>query len=449
MRVWLWSLLLEFALGLACREICRPICATTACLDACVGACSEPQNTPKRRNAEFKIEKLFELPAGERITGGDAPSYPSNLDYYFTTLCGKVYYYVEGSRDQPRVIYQVPDLGTANEKGLYSIAMDRDYGRNNKLYLSYAKPLGTDDPRSHLVQNQNNPNLYTPIIVDHLTVIQEFFRPVDALVPSQILKKLEQYSNESVGNWLGAFAPEFGSFGTGNRLLYATGGNPNEDRLLAMFGSHLSTVRYIVPDNKEVPERQWSSAIQNPIVCSTPNTRISSIRCMVEMHDAQGNVNGTGLYVLKEGTNYGSDDFLEFCGIGLPCKQKYEKALNRRAVLTFPKTQCPVRWVHVYSGWTMRRYYGRVLLVQDSCYNAKTKTFTEAQILYADYNAGLKEPWTTTSLVLEMDNKYLVDAKLLGADSHNTLLLSGISLKTGNTVVQSVKLKPNNHWIFR
>lgn len=448
-RLLLLGLLVATALGLSCERICAPLCTSLPCMQACSAACSEVPYTPRRRNAEFKITKLFELPPGEKITGGDAPSYPPNADYYFTTLSGKVYLYVSESRQPLQLLYQVPALDVSEGKGLYSIAVDRDYGRNNKLYLFYARPLGSGDKTEHLIQNQNNPNLYTRLGVDHLSVVEEFIRPVHELIPTQILKKLEQYDNRSAGNWLGAFAPEFGSSGYGNRLMFATGGNPLEDRLLAMFGSHLSSLRYIIPDRKDVPERVWASSIQTPLVCSTPNTRVGIARCIVEMHGTDGYVNGTGLYRFKEGGNYGSKDFIEFCGIGLPCQPRYESILNREAILTFPNTSCPVRWVHVYSGWELRKYYGRVLLTQDSCYDARTRQFTEAQILYVDYNAGRVDSWSTTPLSLELDFRYLVDTKLLGADSHNTLMLSGISLKTGNTVVQRVKINPSKYRLFR
>lgn len=418
---------------------------------ACTGACSEASQTPKRRNAEFKITKVFELPVGERITGGDAPSYPPNADYYLTTLSGKVYCYTRGRQAPLELLYQVPNMDTIENKGLYSIAIDRDYAVNNKLYLSYASPLGPNDKREHQIQNPRDPNLYTPIIVDHLTIVQEFRRPVHQLEPSQVLKKLEQFSNESVGNWIGAMAPMFGTYGTGNRLLFATGGNPMEDRLAAMFGSHLSSLRFIIPDRPDLGEEMWSSAIQNPIACSSPNIKISAVRCLVEMHDSHGRYNGTGLYNLKQGYNYGSKDFVDFCDIGLPCRQQFETALNRDAMYIFPldSDNCPVRWVHVYSGWELKGYYGRTLLVRDSCYSRRLKAMTEVQILYVDYNSGLGQPRTLTPLVLEMDHKYLVDAKLLGADSHNTLLLTGVSLKTGTTVVQQIKPNPNKHWMFR
>lgn len=433
-----------------CSEICRPVCNSqpSVCFDVCKKTCNGVPNSIDTNDIYFDTRMAFELPGEEIITGGDSSVIPLNDDYYFTTLNGKLYRYtVSSSQTAPLqliMLYRVPysRLDQSNGKGLYSVAVDQSYYKNNKLYLLYSsRPESSEDRRRFLPGSKTDPNLLSTATLDHYTTIQEITMNGLHAEPGPILKRVEQYTQDAVGNWLGSIHPNPTVRGNTNRLLMATGGNPKEDGLIAMFNSHLSSLTLMSENNKgEVRTEVWSSAVRRPLYCAATIMRTDIVRCIVETEDKDGVVNGTMLYSFKQGSNYGSEAFKRHCSANnLACKQRIEDVMNSDGLIAFPSTECAVRSLTVYSGSRdrMPSFFGKALAVRESCYRPDTKQISEAQLLYIDYNSGYGR-WRATPLKIYLQHRFLTNVTILGADRQNTLMIAGYSLTSGTVVVQEL-----------
>lgn len=423
------------------------------CRDACRRACEGVPHSYSRDDIYFSTRIAFELPPGEIITGGDAPVAPLNHDYYFTTRNGKLYHYVtsdsptNGLRLTELLQLNKRQLNTRNGKGLYSVAVDRKYAQNNRLYLAYATNQSLAyssvvEPKIYYIPDPANSDLFSTLTVNHYTVVQEVTLNGPQAQLGPIIREIEQFSPDSVGHWMGALHEDMALHGPANRLLVAVGGNPGQDGLLAVYASHLSSMTVMVPKPGGIgtSEEPWSSAIRRPVDCSASGLSADVVHCLLESEDLQGSPNGTILYALKRGVNYGSADFRRHCSQNkLACKQRINDLMNRDGLIRFPHDECAVRSVHVYTGPRshMPSLHNQVLVTRDSCYSARTGSIREAELLYVDYNSAYGV-YSATPLKLYLEHRFLTNVKLLGADGQATLLLSGVSLSTGKTVVQEL-----------
>lgn len=435
--------------GLSCDQLCIPLCqGNTDCGLTCKRTCNGVPSSRSTKDAYFSTRIAFELPANEIITSGDAPSMPPNHDFYFTTLNGKLYHYVVS--DSPTsamkltMLFQVSPsrLDVRNGKGLFSVAIDRRFQYNNKLFLCYAMlPDSKEERRRFIPGSREDPNLLAPLDLDHYTTVQEVYMNGARAEPGAYLKKIEQYTPDAVGNWMGSLHPDPSAHGKENRLILATGGNPRQDGLLAIYGPHLSSMTVLTPQlNGGSTEEIWSSAIRRPVDCSTTYLQAGSVRCLLETEDKSGQANGTVLYSLKRGTNYGTPEFRRHCEQNsLGCKQRINDWFNRDGLLAFPSSDCPVRSMHIFTGSRTRMpsFYGKTLALRESCYRPANKEISEIELLYIDYNAGYGR-WKATPLKLALEHRFLVNATLLGADNQNTLMIAGLSLTSGTVVVQEL-----------
>jgi hypothetical protein len=435
-----------------CNSICSPLCfgvKAESCKAACLRICSGIPHSTDSKDVYFTTRLAFELPAEEIITSGDAPPNPPNDDFYFTTLNGKLYHYVtsESNGTAAMQLTQLYRIGTSkldqsNGKGLFSVAVDRDYLRNRKMYLAYAMKLTpTEERRRYIPGSQKDPNLLSMMMLDHYTTIQEITLNGPRVEPGPVLRQLEQYTSDNVGNWMGALHADPALHGPENRLIIATGGNAREDGLLAAYGQHLSTLKVLVPkENGNHRDELWASAIRRPVECSATATRARGIRCLLETEDIKGNANGTVLYELKRGTNYGSEAFRQHCEKNsLGCTQRINDLSSRDGLIRFSSDECPVRSLHVYTGSRTRmpNFYGKTLGVRESCYNGKDNEFTEVELLYMAYNSAYGR-WRATPLKIYLEHRYMINVSLLGADNQNTLMIGGYSLTSGTVVVQEM-----------
>lgn len=416
---------------------------------ACNRACSGIPHSRNSKDIYFTTRIAFELPGEEIITGGDAPPNPPNNDLYFTTLNGKLYHYVTSESNGTAAmrltqLYRVSPtrLDQANGKGLFSVAVDRNYQYNNKLYLGYAmKPSNSEERRRFIPGSKEDPNLLSSMTLDHYTAVQEITLNGPRAEPGEILRQIEQYTPDNVGNWLGALHPDPILHGPENRLLVATGGNARQDGLLAVYGQHLSTMMVLVPkESGKHRDELWASAIRRPVDCSSSATMSRGVRCLLETEDKNGNANGTVLYELKRGTNYGSPEFRRHCAQNsLGCKQRINDLMNRDGLIRFSADECAVRSLHVFTGSRTRmpNFFGKTLGVRESCYRPEEQEFSEVELLYMDYNSAYGR-WRATPLKLYLEHRYMINVTLLGADQQNTLLIAGYSLTSGTVVAQEL-----------
>jgi hypothetical protein len=446
MRSLLTGLVLAFFVQAQqyCTNNCQQLCVThidteyeAKCREQCHKACSGKQQSLNQRDPYFRTEFVFELPVNERLTGGDAPCKPGNADFYFTTLSGKLYHYVTttGALD---VIYTVnpSKLATSGTKGLYGVTIDRDYNKNRKMYLHYSTIVETEEQKDYFIQEDPTNDLVSVLTVDHFNVIEQLVHDTYNMPqPEKILKRIPQFSSKRSGGWIQSFVPA-GLFSGGNRVLFAIGGNSKEDLLLARHAPFLSTIHSIIPDRPDLKDEMWASGIGNPISCTATSFKISDVYCLLETRTTYGTVNGTALYRLKSGVNYGSENYQKSC-MGLECEQQRNTIYTKSALINFPNSSCPVTSVFTYTGHNMPRYKAKVFVTRDSCFDRETKSFTEVQIMYVAYNSMSGE-YKATPMSTVFQQRYLVDVKLLGADWQDVFLLSGQSIVTGKTVVQDV-----------
>ena len=377
-----------------CTNNCLQLCQTekdteyeNKCKEQCHKACSGKQQSRPVNDPYFRTEFLFELPTNERITGGDSPWKPANADYYFTTLSGKLYHYVTttGALD---VIYTVDPmvLSVSANKGLYGVTIDRDYNVNQKMYLHYSSVILPGEQKDYFIQDDPMADLGYVMSVDHFNVIEQLSHSVyNSPVAVNVLKRIPQFGVKRSGGWIQSFIPR-GLFSSGNRLLFAIGGNSKEELLLARHAPFLSTIHSLVPDRPDLAEELWASGIRNPISCTATSFKITDIYCLLETLSNNNTVNGTALYRLKLGINYGSENYQKSCE-GLACEQQRNTRYTKDALMTFPDKECPVKSIFTYTGRDMPGYKNKIFVTRDSCFDRETKTFTEAQILYVAYNS--------------------------------------------------------------
>lgn len=428
-----------------CQQNCNFLCQqhkeselNAICNGACTKACYGAQKSSPYGEPYFRARTLFTLPVGEWITGGDSPVKPANADFYFTTLTGKLYHYVT-TTDALDVIYSVDatKLASENGKGLYGVTLDRDYNLNQKLYLHYSVwPESGEQTDYYITEDAAAPDVVKVLKIDHFNVIQELEHTTyNEPVAGPVLRRIPQFSKSRSGGWIQAFVPE-GFAASGNRVLFALGGNAGEDFLLARHAPYLSTIHATVPSQPELKDKIWASGLRDPISCTATSARISEVYCLLQTITDTGRINGTAVFRLKPGNNYGSEAFHAAC-TGLVCEQQYNRALMKSALLLFPDTGCSVRSIFTYTGSKMPRFRSKIFLVQDSCFQPESMKFSEVQILYLSYS-GKTDQYTATPLYSMLEQRYLIDVKLLGGDNQNTVFLSGVSIKTGETVVQEI-----------
>jgi hypothetical protein len=158
-----------------------------------------------------------------------------------------------------------------------------------------------------------------------------------------VLRRVPQFAKGRSGGWIQSF-PAQGLLSTGNRLLYAIGGNVEENFLLARHASYLSAIHAAVPSQPAKPDTVWSSGLRNPIACTATSTRISDIYCLLETITSTGRRNGTALFLLKPGNNYGSTAFQSAC-VGVACEQKYNAAYQKSALMLFEPLTRAILWI--------------------------------------------------------------------------------------------------------
>jgi Glucose / Sorbosone dehydrogenase len=427
-----------------CSNNCLQLCQfekdteyESKCKEQCHKACGGKQHSPPQKDPYFRTEFLFELPINERITGGDGPCKPSNADYYFTTLSGKLYHYVSttGKLD---VIYTVDPqkLSTGLNKGLYGVTIDRDYNKNRHMYLHYSVVLQAGEQKDYIIQEDPTNDLVDILSVNHFNVIEQLIHDTyNAPTQVAVLKRIPQFTAKRSGGWIQSFVPA-GLFSSGARLLFAIGGNSKEDILLARHAPFLSTIHSIVPSRPDIKDEMWASGIRNPISCSATSFKIGDVYCLLETVSPKGTVNGTALYRLKSGINYGSENFQKSC-TGLACEQQRNSFYTKDALINFPNTSCAVSSIFTYTGHDMPRYKNTLLVTRDSCFDRETRTFTEVQIMYVAYNS-INGEYKATPMSTSFQQRYLIDVKLLGADWKDAVMISGVSIVTGKTVVQEL-----------
>lgn len=433
-----------------CSQICAPLCldSSVVCLTACTRTCNGIPHSTDESGVYFSSRIAFELPGDEIITSADSAFLPINDDFYMTTLNGKLYRYTMSTSLtaplQLLMLYRIPigRLDQTNGKGLYSVAVDQRYLENSKLYLAYSSKVEpTEDRRRYIPGSKDDPNLLSTLTLDHYTSVQEIVINGLSAEPGPIIKKVEQYTGDAIGNWLGSMHPNPTIRKSTNRLVLATGGNAREDGLIAMFNAHLSSMVMMSENGENVVRTEvWSSAIRRPTDCSITYTRAGIVRCLLETEDHAGHANGTVLYALKQGTNYGSEAFRKHCELNnLGCKQRIEDVMNRDGLLAFPSTDCPVRTMHVYTGSRTRMpsFFGKVLAVRESCFRPEKKSFSEVELLYIDYNAGYGRT-RSTPLKLYLQHRFLINTTIIGADNQNGLILAGYSLTSGTVIAQEL-----------
>jgi hypothetical protein len=430
-----------------CGDSCKIICLkhnsgeSNACMATCVKTCSKSAPTFFGKPYLATVY-AFSMPGDTEITGSDSPSKPPNSDTYFTTRDGRLYRYESTRRELTLLFTLEPEeLDQRGNKGLYSVAFNRNFNTNGLLYLHYSAPANASAPESSiLVENVNaNPDLLAYLVVEHYNIILQLrsysYDDVRRDTPTRMLQKHSQFSADRSGGWMKAGVRHPMHPSNTSTLLYALGGNAEHASLLVKHGQHLSMIHSMIPESQNRVEEMWSSGIRNPLSCASSVLKIDYIYCLVE-----DSVNTRTLYQLKRGVNYGSPNYQHLCN-GAACEGKRQPLLGLTGLLNFSRTdECPVRSIVLYTGHEMTRFKAHLFLSRDACYLPSKGTLNPTEILHLAYSSitGL---WTTKPISTKFYDNLIVNTTILGGDLHDDWFLAGNSLRTGEMLIQRIEAR--------
>lgn len=412
-------LLVLFAIAYAaetCSETCARVCHSAACQYPCQQKCSsvaQPVEKPY-----FTLEHVQSFPPGTVITGSDAPAKVKGGLLYFTTLAGQIYRYNQTS-DHMKVMYTVPrqSIDTSHDKGLYDIAMHRDYNSNGRVYIHYAAKPSADSE---------------DIFADHDNVIAELEFSGIGFNFIREVKRIPQLSKERSGGWATMGLRQ--GILSGKAYLYvAVGGNKEEVAIRNEVTPELSTIYALAdPDDPENEEEfVWASGVKNPLDCTASVFKAGRIQCLVEDLDHNRHV-----LSLHKGYNYGSEEFVQQC-TGLACRQQRNQLLSKNALVTFESKECPVRSMQIYTGHDMRNYHSSVFLSRDACYDVEKQEFVGSEILRI-YRDHYKATYKTIAMPTTMIDDMLVNTTLVGGDRLDQIYIAGYAVRSGETVLYRI-----------
>ena len=391
-----------------CNTDCKEICATVSCVQACSKACTD--TALQLAEPHFQLELVHTFPENTVITGSDAPSKPRGRALYFTTLKGEIFRY-NAETEKLRLMHTLsPEmLDCTGGKGLYDVALHRDYDKNGRLYVHFSAPPVNKTELGH----------------DHDNVIVELETLGGAMHYVREVARFAQYSSERSGGWAKMGIRDVTL--SGKPWLYVALGGNREELLERIEGSPaLSTIYAIAqPDNAtQRQERVWASGIQNPLDCDFSVFKLDRVVCLIE--DASGR---RRVLSIRKGYNYGSDEFVKSCR-GSACQQQYADLASKSALVSFEPGDCSVRSVQHYTGHRMHNYHLDIFLSRDACYDAASNRFRPADILriYRDHSAG---QYKTVAMPTNMPTSLLVNTTLVGADKLDDFYLAGYSLRDG------------------
>jgi hypothetical protein len=392
-----------------CADSCAVECHAPACIKSCLEKCHSKANEVS--DPYFELKHIQTFPRGTIITGSDAPSKPRGRVVFFTTLDGKLYRYNANTEHMKLVHKMTPhELDLRQDKGLYDIALHRDFHRNGRLYLHYSSL-----PKDNVKEN----------LRDHDNVIAEYEFSGMGLDFVREIKRIPQYTPGRSGGWTKMGLRD--GFFSGKVWLYmAVGGNREEIASRNAGEPALSSIYTIAQpeDRTSVEERVWASGIQNPIDCDASVFKLDRIQCLIE--DSQGRRH---VQSLRKGYNYGSDEFVESCR-GLSCKQQYSALASRNAIVTFQPVECPVRSIQMYTGHNMRDYQMDMFLTRDACYDSVSGEFRPSELLriYRDHSAA---QYRTVVMPMNMADDLMINTTLVGADKLDDFYMAGYGLRSG------------------
>lgn len=410
--------------SVTCRRTCGLYCSTELCSTLCQRRCI---SMPRTYVGEpyLRLEKEFELAGNVHITSGDSTAKLNTNTLYFTTLEGKLFMW-ETEHKLLQELLTLTNLNTTHMKGLYSVALNRNFRDNHLLYLHYAEPA-TPEEQSAIYMSNNE----WPIRVHHFSTIAQYTlygTLIEPVAARPILRRHAQFSNKRSGGWMKASVRNPTAPSTTTTLIYALGGDEEHSLLAPMHNHHLSMLHVFIPEEEGQRETMWASGIRNPHSCATSMLKADYLYCLIDVANGMRSI-----YRLSRNTNYGSPQYREVCKDRL-CEGTRVPLPHLSALLNYSQG-CPVTSMFMYSGLEMIRFQGHVFLSKDACFY--NNAFEPAEILHLAYNTatGL---WTTKTVASDFADDMLVDTQLLGGDLNSNWYLAGYSLRRDMTVVQKI-----------
>lgn len=383
-----------------CQGICEKFCPSTEleCAQLCRSACLE---TNKHANSEFELQYRFSLPAGENITGSDGLRKYSHSTFFFTTLEGSVYRYNTSSTSLVKIHHMpVQQLLRGEGKGLYDIALGRDFRTTRFVYLYYAAPCFNSTAA-------------------HCNVLSQYRYESESLVYVQDAAVFPQTSSRRSGGWAKMDARSY-NYAT---MKVSIGGNENTDANVLQTRPELSSIFSFIPAKQDSDRESssyeylwhnepWATGVGNPISCTR------SLLSQRRMYCISARADGTHDVLKISGNRHYSN--MSDCE-EQTCSDSYKAG---HAPMLSYQGNCAPSSITLYTGNTLRKK-NRLLVSLPACYDGTS--LRRASVAEVSFNHKA-DAWQLSPLRVNAPNLMFSEFVLFGADLHDKLYAGAFSL---------------------
>lgn len=382
-------LLLEVCVAVLLKADCDAGCVTAcqprtskSCTATCFQECTALQ--PQRDDTEILYRPIAPLRDDHRVGGSDAPK--KNQQYlYFVTLPGRIYR-IDTLTNNLELFFDMKKtmLYRADGCGLYDIAFDTDFGKNQKVYLYYAMPSTESKYVNALVEYR---------FYDHGL---EFVRHVATFPHTQP----SSYAFAAVAS------KRLVSRGEPD-IVVSNHGNTNNDPALRNDSPYLSSLSYM--SSSEQPYI-WSNSTGHILSCDWSIYKAADVFCLSK-REQQGPAR-ISLDVYRRGRNY------------LSLASRFKDPILHN----FTHTACPPQSLKLLSSRTFGGLRGDVYVERGSCV---IDAFAPAEFLrlFRNNREGKWELYNVKSTTEDGHAPLLMNTTFIGADAYDSLYMSAFSVR--------------------